>query len=264
MKIKSFVGLNEQGDSFSLTKDKLPDLFDEVYFTLTYQKSHYNEYHKGIYIENNFYTENKSYSLKEVVSWCLVDDPTAIQRLIFSFDLDFYFDAADWERTNINGVIYDEYPNGPCAVDIKELELSKQTEILLKNYIDFVESQGSFNCKDPIVLHNVNQMGLFIYEELRKELINKCYLIYCPIPVDNNKTNFPMMIDNNKDNFSWINPNNKLPELNKEIYFQLDSFTGEFKKGILVKRYNNFVFVSYENNNVFEINKVCRWQYVNN
>ena len=73
-----------------------------------------------------------------------------------------------------------------------------------------------------------------------------------------------MMIDNNKDNFSWINPNNKLPELNKEIYFQLDSFTGEFKKGILVKRYNNFVFVSYENNNVFEINKVCRWQYVNN
>lgn len=264
MKIKSFVGLNEQGDSFSLTKNKLPDLFDEVYFTLTDQRSLYNEYYEGIYVENGFYSENKKYSLKEVISWCLVDDPTAIQRLIFSFDLDFYFDAADWERTDINGVIYDEYPNGPCAVDIEELKLSEQTETLLKNYIDFVESHGSFNCKDPIALHNINQMGLFVYEELRKELRYKCYLIYCPISGNDDKNNFPRIIDNNKNNFSWINPNNKLPELSKEIYFQLDSFTGEFKKGILLKNHNNFVFSSYESNNIFDVSKVCRWQYVNN
>ena len=263
MKIKSFVGLNEQGDSFSLTKNKLPDLFDEVYFTLTDQRSLYNKYYKGVYAKNNFYSENKSYSLKEVISWCLVDDPTAIQRLIFSFDLDFYFDAVDWERTDINGVIYDEYPNGPCAVDIEELKLSEQTETLLKNYIDFVESQGSFNCKDPVALYNIDQMGLFVYEELKKDLANKCYLVYCPISGDNDNTNFPMLVDNNESNFSWVNPSVKLPEIGREICFQLDSFTGEFKKGCLEK-YEEFVFSSYDSDESFDVSKVCRWQYVNN
>ena len=264
MKIKSFVGLNSSGNSYSLAEDNLPDLFDNVYFTLINQKYPYNEYYKGTFQNDKFTSALLSFSIEEVESWCVVSDPTALQRLLFRFDLDFYFDAADWERWNKDGVIYDTYPNGPTRVDIEDLELTKETETLLKEYIEFAESEayGSFNCEDPVALHNIDQMGLFVYEELRQELANKCYLVYCLVSGDNDNSNFPMLVDNNEGNFSWVNSKVKLPDLGKEIILQLDSFTGEFKKGWLEKC-NDIFFIRYKGIEYIDLNRICRWQYTN-
>lgn len=183
MKIKSFVGLNKSGDSFSLTEDSLPNEEDKVYFILADQEYPYDEYYKGIFQYGKFNSALLSFPVEEVESWCLTNDPTAIQRLIFRLDLGFYFDAADWERTIVDGVIEDSYPNPPSAVDIEELELSEQTEILLREYIKFAESHidNNFEIKNKAILNEVNQRGQLVYEELKKELANKCELIYIPL-----------------------------------------------------------------------------------
>lgn len=258
MKIKSFVGLNGLSET-GVSDETLPHEGDKIYFT---QDLCIPEYYKGVYTNGYFVSDNEKFNPDEIEFFCKVDDPTAIQRLIFTFDLDFYFYEADWERWNKDGVIYDTYPNGPARVDIEDLELTKQTETLLREYIGFAESYGSFNCKDPIALHNIDQMGLFVYEDLRQELANKCYLIYWPISNLYKDTNFPMLIDNNKGNFSWVDPAVKLPELGKEVYLQLDSFTGEFKRGWLEKCGDNY-FIRYKGIDYLDINRICRWQYTN-
>lgn len=270
MKIKSFVGLNGSGDSYNLAEDKLPNENDEIYFTL--ENTLYDEYYKGFYKNNYFCSLGNSYSIEEVHGWCLVSDPTALQRLIFYIDLDFYFDAADWERTIVDNKVYESYPNQPAAVNIEELGLSFELETLLKEYVEFAY-YPDLRKKDTVTIHNIDQLGLFIYEELRKELADKCYLVFYPCSdlelsfrntmfEENNEIDFPMLIDNNEGNFSWVNPNVKLPELGKEVYIQLDSFTGEFKRGWLEKCGDNY-FIRYKGIEYLDINRICRWQYTN-
>jgi hypothetical protein len=263
MKIKSFVGLNSSGNSYSLAEDSLPNECDSVYFTLINQKYPYDEYYKGTFQNDKFTSALLSFSIEEVESWCIVSDPTALQRLIFSIDLDFYFDVADWERTVVDGKVYDTYPYSPARVDIEDLELTKETETLLKEYIEFAyyPKLSSLPEEDKVTLHNVSQLGLFIYEELRQELGDKYYLVYCPISsflhLD---TNFPILVDNNEGNFSWVDPKIKLPDLGKEIILQLDSFTGEFKKGWLESILCDY-FLHHNSIEYIDLNRICRWQY---
>ena len=252
------VGLNWSSESGEQPENELPNEHDEVYFQVTGSPS--KSYYKGVFKTNQFYVDNDAWAIDCVDYWVLTSDPTAIQRLIFYLDLDFYFDAADWERTiTEDGVIEDSYPNPPSSVNMEELELSKQTETLLKKYIEFAESYGSFSCTDPIALHNINQMGLFVYEELRKELSGKCYLVFYPIVNLSTEftTAFPLFVDNNENQIDWKFVNKELPNINKSVKFQLDSYTGEFYKGI----FNGTAFIS-ENNYIFNGNQVVRWQYL--
>ena len=256
MKIKSFVSLNNCGDSFSLTEDKLPNEKDEVYFTLA--DPPYDEYYKGTFQNDKFNSAFLSFSVEDVESWCLVNDPTALQHLIFYIDLGFYFDAADWESKVINGKLYSDYTSAPSAVDIKDLNLSFELEKLLKEYTDFCyyPTISNLSEEDKVTSHNVSQLGLFIYEEIRKELINKAYVVYLPFDGHLNEeySDFPMYVDNNLNN-SWCTyTKDKLPSENKELFFQLSSLTGAFKRGYFINNY----FQDKENNK-FSTDEVIRW-----
>ena len=64
MKIKSFVGLNSSGNSYSLAEDSLPNEYDSVYFTLINQKYPYNEYYKGTFQNDKFTSALLSFSIE--------------------------------------------------------------------------------------------------------------------------------------------------------------------------------------------------------
>ena len=257
------VGLNWCSESGYQPENKLPNEGDEVYFQLINNPYRYIKYETGRFINNQFHSEwrnEEPYSIKEVDYWVLTSDPTAIQRLIFYLDLDFYFDAADWERSiDEDGIIEDSYPNPPSSVDIEDLGLTEQTETSLREYIEFAESQGSFNCTDPKTVESINQRGLLVYEELRKELADKCYLVYYPISNLSTEyiTAFPFLIDNNEAQVDWKFVNTELPAIGIPVRFQLDSYTGEFGKGI----FNGVDFISTDKV-TFSNTKIVRWQYL--
>ena len=256
MKIKSFVGLNGGGDSYNLAEDKLPNEGDEVYFTLI--EPPYDEYYKGTFQKGNFISDNETFTLEEVEGWCLADDPTAIQHLIFYIDLGFYFDAADWESPVRKGKVYPDYTNAPAAVDIKDLNLSLELKELLTEYTAFCYYPRISNLpeEDKVTSHNVSQLGLFIYEEIRKELIDKAYVVHLPFDGQLNEdySDFPMYIDNNPESYWCTYTEDKLPPENKELFFQLNNLTGAFKRGYFI----NNCFQDKKNNK-FSTDEVIRW-----
>lgn len=252
------TALNWMSRSGDQPENKLPNEYDEVYFQLINKDK---GYYKGRFINNNFYVEwqEKSYSIKEVSYWVLTSDPTCFERIAIIPDREYFFYRGPWELVTEDNqpYIYHECLDG---VDIKDLNLSKEVEILVREWVDFfhLHITDDFQIVDPITRHNFDQYGLFVYEQVRLDLLGKYYLIYYPFNDDfsSDEHNFPFYVDNNEGQIEWKFINKKLPKVNEPIRFQLDSYIGEFYKGI----FNKTAFVS-ESNHTFNGNQIVRWQY---
>lgn len=86
------------------------------------------------------------------------------------------------------GITYEELENGEAyyeneeAISTDELGLSKETLDQVENWFSFFldNINDEFLFDSLVSEHNFEQLGLFLYEQVRLELKNKYYVIYSP------------------------------------------------------------------------------------